>query len=82
MAQFNNQLPVSVSIRYIATDNSQPLQHVNAHTNRASIKNVQPGTNVSVTASGITQNSAAAPAVQGTLNVIQGAGNAWNLQWT
>lgn len=82
MAQFDNQLPVSVSIRYTATDNTQPLQHVNAHSNVASIKDVKPSKNVSVTASGVTHNIIAPlNANQATLTIVQGAGNAWQLQW-
>ncbi|PIA78561.1 hypothetical protein BFR04_03230 [Gaetbulibacter sp. 4G1] len=81
MAQFNNQLPVSVSIRYTATDGQQPLQHVNAHNNTPSIKNVQPGTSVFVTASGVKHNSLPAPIAQGTLNIVQDAANNWHLQW-
>ncbi|WP_347921753.1 hypothetical protein [Pontimicrobium sp. SW4] len=82
MAQFDNQLPVSASVRYTATDNTKPLQHVNAHFIVASIKDVKPSKNVSVTAGGVTHNTMAPlNANQATLAIIQGAGNAWQLQW-
>lgn len=82
MARFNNHLPASADIRYTAIDNMRPLQHVNAHTNIESIKDVRPNTNISVTIGDAMQNILAPLNVnQTTLNIMHGIGNVWFLQW-
>lgn len=83
MSQFDNQLPEGVTIRYTAVDGTQPMQFVKAHSDTNSTKNVQPNSQVKVTTTGRSTKNTQAPANadQATLLVVQGAGNAWYLQW-
>lgn len=78
---FNNELPTSVSVRYRATDGTDPLQHVNAHHNAASLKPAEVGSTVKVTVGDNSKTSTPLVAAQPTLRIRQGAGNDWYLQW-
>ncbi|WP_062056596.1 hypothetical protein [Aquimarina longa] len=46
---FNNSIPSPVSVRYTATDGTQPLQNVGARSSIKSLKDLQPNTQVNVT---------------------------------